>query len=208
MRFYMLKRPPRRDDRIPLDVTEQHLGCVLVDCSLCGAQGILPACLSPRVPVEVWVQSLGYLDDIEQAFTTLLASRKFRDAVLTAGLTGIEFYAPLGYKVKSNKPSYHKLVGQARDEFQFKAIYVTGRGGSVAQSSGVTLEKSCDQCGWRAWTLPDHGYHIDENRWDGSDFFYVDEGGPLFMTERAVEVLRTAGLSNFGAVPAEDYRPL
>lgn len=208
MQFYMLRRPPRADDKIPLDVTDENLGCVLVNCPACGTQGIMPKQLSPWVPIEIRVQSLGYLDDIEQAFSTLLVSQKFRDAVVAAGLVGMEFKSPVGFTSKIKKPSYQKVVEEARDVLRLEAIWVTGRGGSVAETSGVRLQKSCDDCGWHAWTLPERGYHIDEEQWDGSDFFYVEESGALFMTQRAVDVLEAAGLSNFGASPAEDYRPL
>jgi len=208
MQFYMLDRPPRTDDKVPLDATDGNLGCVILDCPVCGATGVLPKQLSPWVPIEIAVQSSGYLDDIEQAFTTLLVSQKFRDAVAAGGLTGIEFRPPVGFTVKSNKPSYQKVAQEARDGLGLEAIWVIGRGGSVAEASGVRLQKSCDVCGVRDWTLPDKGYHVDESQWDGSDFFYVEESGALFMTQRAVDVLEMAELSNFGASLAEDYRPL
>lgn len=205
MRFYILWRTPRRDNKIPLTTTDQHPGVVIVNCPACGTRGLMPAVRTGKLQVELLVRDAAYLDDIEQAGSTGLASRKFREAVASAGLTGIEFYDPVGYKLKRDTPRYQEVMRQARDVFQFQVFRFTGHGGCIAQKSGMVLRKSCDVCGWREWTLPEHGYHVDESQWDGSDFFHVEEG-PGFMTERAVQVLQAANLSNFGAMAADEFR--
>ena len=205
MKFYMVKRTPRRDNKIPLETTDAHPGIVLVNCPACGTRGIMPAVRTSRLPVEILVRDVAYLDDLEQASSTFLASRRMREAITSAGLTGIEFYDPVGYKVKRDTPKFQEVLRQARDVFQFQVVRFTGRGGSIAQKSGMLLRKSCDKCGWREWTLPEHGYHVDEFQWDGNDFFHVEEG-PGFMSERAVKALQAANLSNFGAMPADEFR--
>jgi hypothetical protein len=206
MLFYMLKRKPRRDSKIPLETTDAHPGCVIVNCAACGTRGIEPHSTCGRIPVELLVRDAAYVDDIEQASTTLLFSRTFRDAVTAAGLTGIEFYDPVGYKLKRDTPKFQEVLRQIREEFQFQVGHVTGSGGSIARSSSVRLCESCDVCGWRAWTLPEKGFHIDPAQWDGADFFRVLEYAPFFMSERAVQVLQAAKLSNFGAIPADEFR--
>ena len=205
MKFYILRRTPRRDNKIPLETTDDYPGSVLVNCPACGAIGIMPASNTGRLPVEILVRDVGYLDDLEQASSTFLASRKMREAITSAGLTGIEFYDLVGYKLKRDTHKLQEVLRQARDVFQFQVLRFTGRSGSIGQKSGMILRKSCDKCGWREWTLPEHGYHVDESQWDGSDFFHVEEG-PGFMSERAVQLLQAANLSNFGAILAEEFR--
>jgi len=208
MEFYLLDRLPGKDGRVPLSTTEEHSGDIVVDCASCGTRGILPKCMCGKLPVDILVKDVGFLEDIEQAATVLLASRKFRQAVASAGLTGIEFYPPLGYRSPSKNQEFRRMIRRCREELQYAVIDVTGRGGSVALTSGLELRKSCDVCGWREWTLPEEGFYVDERQWDGSDFFHVEEYGPFFMTQRAVDVLSGAGLSNFGAELATECRPL
>lgn len=206
MGFYLLRRPARKDDRVPLGVSEEHQGCIIVRCAHCGVIGVLPHRIGGKVDLEIEIKDVAYLDDIEQAFTKLLVSKKYRDAVMSHGLTGIEFYPPLGYRLKTKKKGAEEMIIKCRDHFQFQAIHVTGRGGSIAKTSGVRLRKSCEKCGWEEWTLPENGIYVDEKQWDGTDFFYVDEFGSMLMSQRAVDALSQAQLSNFAAQPAEEYR--
>ena len=206
MRFYLLGPTPRRDDKVPLETTDAFPGVVIVDCTACGTRGIMPAVRAGKLPVEILIRDAAYLDDIEQASSSILLSSKCRDAITSAGLNGIQFYDPAGYALKRDTPKLREVLRQARDVFRFQVAHVHGRGGRIAGKSGMTLRKSCDVCGWREWLLPENGYRVDEGQWDGSDFFHVDEG-PLFMSERAVQALTSAGLSNFAAVPADEFRP-
>lgn len=206
MIFYLLDRPARKDDKVPLDTTEAHPGCVIVKCADCGVTGIMPHRKGGKVPIELAIYDVTYLDDIEQAFTTLLASKKFQESASSNYLTGIEFYQPLGYQLRTKKKGADEMIRKCRDEFQFQAIHVTGRGGSIAKTSHVKLRESCQKCGWEEWSLPETGIYVDENQWDRSDFFYVDEFGAMLMSQKAVDALSEANLSNFGAQPTEDYR--
>jgi hypothetical protein len=160
-----------------------------------------------KVPVEILIKDVvDELDDIEQASTVLMASKQFRDTVTSAGLTGIEFYPPLGYVLRGKNKLFERMLRQCREEKNFEIIHVSGKGGSVADASGLELLKSCEACGWIEWSLPKNGFHVNKTQWDGSDFFHVKEFGPFFMTERAKDVLSSAGISNFGAQPIDEYR--
>ena len=207
MRFYFFDKKPSRDGKYPLGTTEEHRGCKIINCPVCGTRGLLPKCMCGRLDVEILVKTIGCLEDIAQASTVNLVSKKVRDAIFRAGLTGVEFYPPVGYKTRGRKPEYQEMIRQCRDDLQYEVIHVTGDGGSVAETSGVRLRKSCDVCGWRAYTLPEDGFVIDENQWDGSDFFHVKEYGPFFISERAANILYQAELSNFFAQLSTDYRP-
>ncbi len=206
MDFYELYEPVTHG-KVPLGTTRAHRGNKVVDCPVCGTRGMIGKCKLGKVPVEILIKDIvDELDDIGQASTVLLASRKFREAVAAGGLTGIEFYPPVGYQTRGKNKLFQNMVRKCRQEKAFEIIHVTGDGGSVAESSGLHLVKSCDACGWIEWSLPKDGFHVDESQWDGSDFVHVREFGPFFMTEKAVEVLSHAGLSNFGAKAVTEYR--
>jgi hypothetical protein len=205
MRFCLLRPTAPHDDKIPFETTEENPGDVVVRCEVCGARTFLPKQISGRMPVEILIQQIGYLEDIEQAGITFLGSAKFREAVRSAGLTGIEFYPLVGYKLKRDGPRYLSLLDKARNVLQYEAIEVTGRADFDIQKSGMVIGQPCPTCRNIRWEAPSNGYHINESRWDGSDFFYC-EVGPVFITERAVSALKCAGLSNFGATPAEEFR--
>jgi hypothetical protein len=53
MRFYFLWPSPRRDNKIPLETTDQHPGVIIVNCPACGTRGIMPAVRAGRLPVEI-----------------------------------------------------------------------------------------------------------------------------------------------------------
>ena len=207
MRFYIFRKKPSRDGKYPLGTTNENPGCKIINCPVCRTKGLLPKCRCGRLDVEILVKAIGYLEDIKQASTVLLVSKKVREVISQAGLTGAEFYPPVGYRTRGRKPAYQEMIRQCRDDVQYEVIHVTGDGGSVAETSGVRLEESCDVCGWRAYTLPENGFVIDESQWDGSDFFHVKEFGPFFISERAADILYQGELSNFFAQLSTDYRP-
>jgi len=140
------------------------------------------------------------------AGTVPLASRRFRDAVADVGLTGIEFYPVIGYQLRHDNKMFKDTLRRIRDDADYQVIHVTGRGGSIAKTSGIQLVKSCDACGWVEWSMPEDGIHVDESQWDGSDFIHVKEYGDFFMSQRAVDALSRAGLNNFGYKPIEEIK--
>jgi len=206
MNFYMLNRPATHG-KVPLTTTDRNVGAKIIDCPVCGTRGMIGKNKLGRVPVEIVIKDVAdELDDIEQASTVLLASRKFREAVARVRLTGMEFYPPVGYECTGSNKQFQRTLRLCREEKAFEVMHVTGSGGSVAEASGLELLKSCDACGWTEWSLPKDGFYVDESQWDGSDFFHVKEYGPFFMTQRAVDSLWRAGLSNFGARDIAEYR--
>jgi len=207
MKFFLLKRSARQDNKIPLDASDKHPGCVLVNCESCDTHGVWPKNKADRVDIEVVIRDVAHLDDIEQAFTTLLGSQTVQEVVNHNNLTGMEFYSPLGYSIDTTKQGAEQMVAQCRDELRFQVMHVVGRGGSIAESSDVHLAKSCSLCGWEEWSQPENGIIVDESQWDGSDFFYVNEFGAMLMSERAVDILPSARLCNYGDSPAEEFQP-
>src|SRR2546429_1657216 len=108
MEFYLLDRSSQREWRIPLQTTQRYPGYVVVNCKVCGTTGIVPQSKSGLMPVEIAIQGVGLLQDIEQAGTTLLASKKMQDLVTRHGLSGMDFYAPVGYQIVTKKKGAEK----------------------------------------------------------------------------------------------------
>ena len=205
--MYYFTTLPRGDHTFPFDVTDAHPGCVLFNCPVCETQGVWPKARSERTDIEIRIRDVGVLEDIEQVFTSFIVSKKFVRACQSAKLSGIEFYRPLRYLVDTNRSGADELVLRCQNEMKYRAIDITGRGGSIAQTSNLKLLKACTACGWEEWSSPQNGIFIDEQQWDGSDFFFVNEIDMILMTDQAVRILNNAKLSNFGTQPAEDYRP-
>ncbi len=88
MNFYFLRKPSTHG-QVPFSTTDRHMGAKIVDCPVCGTRGMIGKNKLGRVPVEIVIRDIvDELDDIEQAGTVLLGSRKFREAVAAGGLTG------------------------------------------------------------------------------------------------------------------------
>ena len=135
----------------------------------------------------------------------MLVSAKFRRAVAAARLSGIEFREALEFRPKFGTPALRQFAEECAADY--RAVWVTGLA-SIEVTCGVRIAKDCKVCGWVEWTLPRNGIIIEEQFWDGSDFFQLRElPGPMFMTERAAHVLSNAGLSNFACKPAHEHWP-
>jgi hypothetical protein len=73
---------------------------------------------------------------------------------------------------------------------------VTGWAGVASEKSGIKLKSSCDYCGDITYTsFKNPKYLIDENRWDGSDFFMV---WPLprykFISSKVARIIKEENL--------------
>lgn len=52
-------------------------------------------------------------------------------------------------------------------------LIITGKGGDVRDINGIEIKKNCNYCGHIQYTEFGKGLLIDENIWDGTDFFTV-----------------------------------
>lgn len=202
MMFYMMQKGSSRDHTPIFHAVEPWLGCNRYECNVCGQIGLKPA----RCDLAVKVDEVEVLDDIEQVLTSTVVSRRFRNAVLGAGLTGMDFRKAVKWEPAEPTPELIEFTRRCCAT-EYEVIWAHGSA-SIARTCGLKIRKSCDHCGWVSWTVPEGGILIDEAEWDGKDFFQLIElPGPVFMTQRAVDVLSQAGLSNFGYRRAEDHYP-
>lgn len=143
------------------------------------------------------------VDDIVSPGGIKAVSHRFREAYRKGKLKGARFVDPVGIVTERDGPRYRETVRRIEAERKIKIMWVQGHGGSIAKTRRLKVLRQCDICGWIEWSVP-RNFHVklDPKQWDGSDFLHVIEYGPVFMTERAVQVLSEAGLTNFGADPA------
>lgn len=124
----------------------------------------------------------------------LVVSGRFRDAYRAAGLSGLSDFGPV-LLTKGERGDYYA----ARPKITFTRL--------DERASGVEweIEPTCDNCRLGVVSKLERVV-VDGGTWDGSDIF-MGTGlyGVKLVTERFVEVVRAAGLSNFVFVPADQF---
>lgn len=108
-------------------------------------------------------------------------TEKAVEMLANSGLTGMEFHP-----IQVVRPPGYKLY----------TMIVYGDGGEPKIVSGKAEYWQCPECG--VWSIRDHTGPIqvvlDEDKWDGSDFFHFMGGGGVCITERAKEWFEGSGL--------------
>lgn len=81
-------------------------------------------------------------------------------------------------------------------------LVVTGKGGDADPKSGIRLIYTCPHCGLIEYSSFRNGIIVDEQAWDGSDFFIVT-GYPKFIlvTERVKDFIIKHDLTNCALIP-------
>jgi len=125
-------------------------------------------------PVELDIVGGERLPDLLQAGMLTGLSPRMSRALRNIGATGYSL-APLVLR--------HPTLGVAINGYE--ALVVHGRGGPLDESRMQPIKRTGDAI------LSCRGFHIYEERWDGSDVFCIDGlGVSIWVTERVAEVLR------------------
>jgi hypothetical protein len=76
-------------------------------------------------------------------------------------------------------------------------LIVTGDGGYAHPESGIVVRRQCDACGSVRYSAYERGLIVDENAYDGSDFFTIREYPKhVLVNDRAKSVIKNNGLTN------------
>jgi hypothetical protein len=148
---------------------------------------ILP---SPRVGDFVWTW---YSDCLITDWVLELFQR--------AGFTGFEVRPVTVERVK-------RLGKEGLEDIpRLWELVVTGRGGDARPESGIRVIYRCEACGLVEYSSYRNGILVDEDQWDGSDFFTVN-GYPkhILVTERVKDLVIAHRLTNCALIPAEKLR--
>jgi hypothetical protein len=112
-------------------------------------------------------------------------SPRVRDALRAARLTGVSF-------ATVQLPPDCKTGG-------LEELVVHGR--AWRRDSSEERLRLCEKCERRGFPSPGH-LLVDEARWDGSDFVYLDHNPNIIVvTERVAEVVTSNGFTNLVATP-------
>jgi hypothetical protein len=107
------------------------------------------------------------------------------DALAAAGLTGVSF-ATVSLSPGCSEGTLAELVVH---------------GTAWRRGSSEETLRLCAQCGRRGFPSP-HQLQVDETRWDGSDFLFLDSNPNIVVvTERVAEVVASSGFRNLVAIP-------
>jgi len=84
-------------------------------------------------------------------------------------------------------------------------LVITGKGGDADPKSGIRLIYTCPHCGMIRYSSFRNGIIVNEQSWDGSDFFTIS-GYRKFMlvTERVKKFIIEHGLTNCALIPSQD----
>lgn len=122
----------------------------------------------------------------------IIARRRVVDALEGAGLTG---FVPIRVEVTWGKRVKHDVEPPP----ELYELFVRG----VAWRVGVDIERItvCRECGRKVFPGT-FGIQVDESRWDGSDFFHVDQNPNIVLvTEGVCSVLAAHGFTNYVCTP-------
>lgn len=148
---------------------------------------ILP---SPKVDDFVWTW-----------YSDCLITDQVLQLFRQAGLTG--------FKVRPVVVERVKRLGKGRLEEipRLWELVVTGKGGDARPESGIRVVYCCGACGMVRYSSYQNGILVDEEQWDGSDFFIVN-GYPkhILVTERMKELIIAHRLTNCVLISVEALR--
>jgi hypothetical protein len=132
-------------------------------------------------------------DFLGNARRLCVVSPRVADALRSFGAKGVEFF-PVAVMTPDG-------VGR-----RFEGLCVRGRGELHVEKSGATMEL---QTGLRVRAAIGVGsYHIDEEKWDGSDVFITPDTPMLpFWSDRAARVVEGLGPIGVEISPANAYSP-
>lgn len=183
-----------------ITTTDRRPGYNAVACKTCESEWILPLRVGQLPRVELLVTRPGTVDDVLLFMAGLVAvSGEFRRVVREHRLTGLRFTSPLGVYLKKSGAAFDRTACRIVQEKSMMFMRVMGSGGSIALSNRLRERSYCPVCNVREWTDPRGKVRIVKSKWDGSDFFRVDEYAPVLMSEHAASVLKAADLSGFSA---------
>lgn len=166
----------------PVNSGHQRAGNRVMDLTV-----ILP---SPRIGDFIWTW-----------YSEWLMTDRVLHLFQNAGFTGFEPRPVKVEKVKRVKKGTEVSIPPLWE------LKVTGKGGDTDPASGIRILETCDACSLIKYSSFRNGLIVDENNWDGSDFFTVN-GYPKFIlvTERVKELIIREKLVNCALIPSHELR--
>ncbi|MDA8429870.1 MAG: hypothetical protein M0T70_11505 [Geobacteraceae bacterium] len=129
-----------------------------------------------------------------------IVTDRVKDIFVRERFTGVKFEEVIIGKVK-------RMPKEPVELPRLWELVVIGSGGEAHPASGIKVYEKCPECGFERHSSFRNGLIVEENNWDGSDFFYL-KGYPTFIlvTERVKDVIVSNKITNCGIFAVESVR--
>jgi len=142
-----------------------------------------------QLKIEIKTKKIG--DFLNTFLSEWLISDKVAEIFNDCGFTGYEL-KPVSV---CNMELPHKL-------WEF---VVCGKGGGSNPASGIYLKSECPYCHHKVYSAFENGIIVDENNWDGSDFFTITGYRRyILVTERVKNVVEENQLKGVKFIPSHE----
>ena len=122
---------------------------------------------------------------------TVFVTAEVVKALQQARIIGCLFYPVEIVNTKFEVPEIFELV-------------ITGKAGSTARNSQISIIDSCKVCGRVQYSPIIHGIYIDPENWDSSDICTITEYPTyILMSEKVKDVLESENFKNYVLTPTD-----
>jgi len=99
------------------------------------------------------------------------------------------------------------IISNLQLPYRLWEFIICGKGGDADPASGIYLKYECKYCNHRRYSAFENGIIVDENNWDGSDFFTVNGYSRyILVTERVKVAIEENKLTGVKFVPSYALR--
>lgn len=150
--------------------------------------------LEPEAPVELRASEGRMLTDVvRNSSGFLIVSKRLFDGFRARGFTGCRAF-PVKLFDRKDRRVGHDYTGLA----------ITGRSGPLDAARCVTKWSQAADGTRRPLSMS--GLYFYLARWDGSDFFELEDWGAVLVTKRVVDTLAELKATGWAAVPVAEYK--
>jgi len=147
--------------------------------------------------LSVVLQSKKVGDFVWTWYSDCLITEKVLHLFQQAGLTGF-IVKPVQIKPETEKGEKLTTIPKLQE------LVVTGKGGDADLDSGIHLIYTCPHCNLIEYSSFRNGIIVDEQAWDGSDFFTVTGYQFILVTEKVKELMIEHRLTNCALIPSQN----
>lgn len=141
------------------------------------------------------------LSDFMWTWMGPVVTKKVLELFNYSGFTGYEALPATIIKMRNRRRSTEIPIPEVWE------LKITGKGGDAHPDSDIRVLYVCPECGYTRYSSFQEGIIVDNNKWDGTDFFTVN-GYPLFflIAKRVKDLIVDNKLTNCAIIKTEDLR--
>ena len=157
---------------------------------------------APRtMGLEIVLSSPKIGDFVWTCYSECIVTERVIKLFREAGLRGFETRDVRVERVKRNRSACPATLPRL---YEFRVL---GRAGHAHARSGIRKVYECTSCGLIRYSSYRHGIIVDENQWDGSDFFTVTEYPThILVTPRVMDLIVRENLKPCVITPSDKLK--